>query len=405
MTASAATENVVGVLAPYGRDGAVAARVLEEQGFAVQVVGGIPELCALVRDGIGIILIAEEALDANARAAVLAELQAQPTWSDVPIIVMIREGELSKTLPRGLQSLAERTSVTLLERPVRLATLVTTLRSAMRARQRQYDVRDYIRQRERTEHTLRENEIHLREARQSAEEANLAKARFLATMSHELRTPLNAIAGYTELLSMGVHGPITNEQRADLDRIERSQRYLLSLINDVLNFSKIEAGHVAFALQNFRIDPLLRSLEAFVSPQLKAKNIRYSYSTEHPHCTALADEEKTQQILLNLLSNATKFTPTDGQIDVVCSASPGKVIISVSDSGPGIPADKIETIFEPFVQLDRSLTRTGVGTGLGLSISRDLARKMSGDLTVESTPGAGSTFTLTLPQGSEAKSP
>ena len=405
MSTAAPTEASVALLAPYGRDAHVASRVLADQGFAVHTARGMDELCALIRSGVGVILVVEEALEAGARARLLAELQAQPPWSDVPLVVLTPEGELSRTLTSGMQQLAERTSVTMLERPVRLATLVTTLRSAMRARQRQYDVRDHLVERERNERALRDNERHLHEARHQAEEANLAKARFLATMSHELRTPLNAIAGYTEILAMEVRGPITPEQRADLDRIERSQRYLLSLINDVLNYSKIEAGHVAFAVQDFRIDPLLRSLEAFIAPQLAAKSIQYSYRSDHPDCVVSADEEKTQQILLNLLSNAVKFTPAEGEIAVICATRPGQAVVSVRDSGPGIPADKHEAIFEPFVQLDRSLTRTGVGTGLGLSISRDLARRMGGDLTVESRPGDGSTFTLTLPQPPAPRNP
>jgi len=390
-------ENEIVILAPYGRDGDVTVRVLERWGLAARAVRSIDLLCLAIRDGAGVVMITEEALALEGRANLIRELQNQPTWSDIPIVLLISGDDLTPALSSELASLATSSSLTVLERPVRLATLVTSLRSAIRARRKQFDVRDSLREREESVVTLRESERRLREARRQAEEANEAKTRFLATMSHELRTPLNAIAGYTEIMSLEVHGPISADQRVDLDRIARSQRYLLGLINDILNYSKIESGHVAFVIHAFRIDPMLRSLEGFIAPQLAAKQLEYEYHGSPHECRIMADEEKTQQILLNLLSNAVKFTPPRGRIDVTCSSEPGRVVISVRDSGPGIAPDKQESIFEPFVQLGRGLTSSAEGTGLGLSISRDLARKMNGDLVVESEVGDGATFTLTLP--------
>ena len=386
-----AAQPPVAVLAPTGRDGAVAVRVLEQAGVPAVEFRAVDALCDAIEGNIGAILVAREALTATARAALLSSFRRQPPWSDIPLIVLTAEGELSGAPPAALTSLAESTNLTLLERPVRLATLLTSLRAALRARLRQFEVRDHLANQQ-------EHERVLHEARQQAEVASQAKTRFLATMSHELRTPLNAIAGYTEIIAMGVHGPVTAQQRQDLERIERSQRYLLSLINDVLNYAKIEAGHVAIASRAFNIDPLLRELQAFVQPQLAAKNVRYSYVSHAPNCMAMGDEEKTQQILLNLLSNAVKFTPAGGAIDVVCHAEKHRILVMVTDTGPGIPASKREAIFEPFVQLDRGLTTNAQGTGLGLSISRDLARKMGGDLTVSGEVGEGATFRLELPE-------
>ena len=381
----------VAVLAPTGRDGAVAVRVLEQSGVPAVEFQTVDSLCDALSGNIGAILLAQEALTVTARSALLSAFRKQPAWSDIPLIVLTTEGALSGAPSSALTPLAESTNLTLIERPVRLATLLTTLRAALRARLRQLEVRDHLANRQ-------EHERVLHEARQQAEVASQAKTRFLATMSHELRTPLNAIAGYTELIAMGVHGPVTEQQRQDLGRIERSQRYLLSLINDVLNYAKIEAGHVAIASRAFNVDPLLRELEAFVLPQLTAKNVRYSYVSHAPNCMAMGDEEKTQQILLNLLSNAVKFTPAGGAIDVACRADKRRILVTVADTGPGIPASKREAIFEPFVQLDRGLTSNAQGTGLGLSISRDLARKMGGDLTVSGDVGEGATFRLELPQ-------
>jgi len=236
-------------------------------------------------------------------------------------------------------------------------------------------------------------------ARADAEAANQAKSEFLATMSHELRTPLNAIAGYTELLEMELRGPITPEQREDLRRIRRSQRHLLALVNDVLNFARLDTGYLEYEISAVPLAETLSEVEALVAPQLQAKGLSYELSLPTRSLTVLADRDKLQQIVVNLLSNALKFTAPGGRIGVACATSDSAVAITVSDTGRGIPADKLEVIFEPFVQVERALTRETEGSGLGLAISRSLARAMRGDLTVTSELGTGSTFTLTLPRG------
>ena len=235
-------------------------------------------------------------------------------------------------------------------------------------------------------------------ARAEAEAANRAKGDFLATMSHELRTPLNAIGGYAQLIEMGVHGPVTDEQREALRRVQRSQQHLLSLINDVLNFAKLEAGRVTYDIERISLRELLTGLDSLVAPQLAAKAQRFVCTECDVTLAAVADREKAQQILLNLLSNAIKFTPERGVIHVEARAHGDAVHVSVTDTGIGIPADRVATVFEPFVQLARGASSAREGTGLGLAISRDLARAMGGDLTLESVPGKGSTFTLVLPQ-------
>jgi PAS domain S-box-containing protein len=240
-----------------------------------------------------------------------------------------------------------------------------------------------------------------RQARDAAEGANRAKSEFLANMSHELRTPLNAIGGYTELMLEGIRGPVTDAQRQDLERIRRSQRLLLSLINDILNFAKVEAGSVRFDFADISLNDALGHLEALITPQLQEKGIRYEYRCCDPSYTVRVDVERLQQVLLNLLSNAVKFTPPGGEIVLECEPGSGAdtMLVQVRDTGIGIPADKLEHIFEPFVQLDRGQTPQAPGTGLGLAISRDLVRAMGGDLTAESTLDVGSTFTLSLQRG------
>lgn len=231
-----------------------------------------------------------------------------------------------------------------------------------------------------------------------SETANVAKTDFLAAMSHELRTPLNAIGGYAELLSLGLGGPITSQQLEYVDRIRRSQQHLMGIITDLLNFSRIEAGHITYDIAPIALVHVIESVAQMVEPQARAKGIRLEVEHSESACIALGDRAKVDQILLNLLSNAIKFTTANGSVRVRCREFRDTASIEVTDTGRGIPNDKLELIFEPFVQLGRSLSSAHEGTGLGLAISRDLARAMQGDLSASSRVGAGSTFSLTLPR-------
>jgi PAS domain S-box-containing protein len=511
----------VGVLTPTGSDGGLAVRVLAKTGIEAIAFPDMPSLCSAIESGLGAAVVAEEGLVRAQRAILDATLATQPAWSDLPVVLLLSEGELSRAISPDIAEVAIRANVTLLERPVRIATLATTLRSALRARMRQYDVRDSIAERDITEERLRatvlaapyplmlhaedgmvlqlsrawsdltgygaeeitttgewtarayddpamgdtvtrhdptfaddvmgtprdlgERRVRTRdgseriwrfqsvslgllpdgrrlrlvaavdvtemraliaaerEARVAAEEANKAKMDFLAVMSHELRTPLNAIGGYTQLLELGIHGPITDDQRNALARIRRSEMHLLGLIEDVLNFAKIEAGRVSFDLAPVPVSTLVEGLPSLVEPQMRSKRLRFE-RVEPPDVAALTDVEKARQILLNLLSNAVKFTPPEGLIRIDFNVRAGWVEVCVVDTGIGISEDKLESVFEPFVQV-RSYAVSEGGTGLGLAISRDLARAMGGTLTVKSAPGKGSTFTLALPTASVTAPP
>lgn len=228
--------------------------------------------------------------------------------------------------------------------------------------------------------------------------ASRAKSEFLASMSHELRTPLNAIGGYAELLALGVRGSLNADQAQDVARIRRSQKHLLTLINDVLNFAKVDAGQAEYRLTAVPIDEALKDTESMIAPQILAKGLRYSYKGAGRTEAVLADPEKMQQIVLNLLSNAVKFTETGGAIGVSATPRGDCIEIAVTDTGVGIAEEKLDKVFDPFVQAGRQLNQPAQGVGLGLAISRDLARAMNGDICLESVVGKGSTFTLSLPR-------
>ena len=234
-----------------------------------------------------------------------------------------------------------------------------------------------------------------RRAREQAETSNRVKSDFLALLSHEFRTPLQAIFGYTELLEREIHGPLNDHQRRHLQRIQQSQQHLLGLINTILEFAKLESGNpVDVSLGPVVISECLSSIEGLIEPSLEMKALTYEYKCPDASVVAYGDAAKLQQIVLNLLANAVKFTPIGGRITLECGQAEDLVEVKVRDTGPGIPPDKLETIFEPFVQLKTKGTVAN-GTGLGLPISRRLAAAMGGSLTAESTDG-GATFLLRL---------
>jgi signal transduction histidine kinase len=244
----------------------------------------------------------------------------------------------------------------------------------------------------------------------AAQAASRAKSQFLATVSHEIRTPINAVMGYAALLEMGLGGPLEEKQAEYVGRIQGSSRHLLSLVNDVLDLSKIEAGEMAVRSEALPLRATADRAMEQVEPQARAKGIGLSLQWSCPEDDVyVGDEDRVSQVLVNLLSNAVKFTAPGGSVTVTCAASAAGpptlpdagdrmwVAVEVADTGMGIPPDKLEAVFEPFMQVDASHTRREGGTGLGLAISRRLSRLMGGELTVDSAPGQGSRFTLWLP--------
>lgn len=237
------------------------------------------------------------------------------------------------------------------------------------------------------------------DARKVAEDANKAKSEFLAMMSHDLRTPLNAIGGYADLLSMGVRGPVNDQQVVDLERIKRNQRHLLTLVNDVLSFARIERGDIPLNVIPTDLNRTIKHLGAMIAPQTRSRGLTYRFIPCDAGLRVLADADRVEQIIINLLGNAVKFTPDGGTITLSCgvdSHHPGMARIQVRDTGIGIPENMLGEIFEPFTQLDLHHDERA-GVGLGLAISRKLTRLMGGDIVAESSSDEGTVLTVSLP--------
>jgi signal transduction histidine kinase len=236
-----------------------------------------------------------------------------------------------------------------------------------------------------------------KKARNAARRANLEKFEFLAVMSHELRTPLNAIAGYSELLETGVYGPLSKKQTDVVGRIHESERRLLTVIDEVLGFARAEKGQVSVKTGRIQVADVFDAVEPLIGPELRSKHFVLTRDLPRSSLAVLADPVSLQQILMCLLSNASKYTEEGGTITLGAKQRGKKVYIRVSDTGAGIPEDQIENVFEPFFQTNHGTTRKSTGVGLGLTIARDLARRMKGDLTIASKVGSGTTASVVLP--------
>jgi hypothetical protein len=381
-----AVERRVLILAPIGRTAPLVRDILTGAGFACEVCATMAELCSEIDRGAGAALLLAEALSAEGDARrFAAALQAQPDWSDLPVTVFV--ADLERTAPwfRDLAKLMPGRSIVILERPIRAAALISLMASLLQARARQCEVRDLV--------------IELGRARREAEAANLGKSEFLAVMSHELRTPLTAIIGFSDLLYDEISGPLTEVSKRQVERIRKSAWHLLGLIEDILAHARIEAGKEEFRIELVSATELAQAAAALVEPLAAKKGLALRTSVPEDRVTIHTDARKVHQILLNLLSNAIKFTDR-GEVALLLAHAPdGGVIFRVRDTGSGIAPAHLETVFQPFEQVDPSLTRRQQGTGLGLGVSRKLAQQLGGELSVESELGVGSTFTLRLPAG------
>jgi signal transduction histidine kinase len=374
------------ILAPTARDGTVSSRILTGAGFACIESRSMEELCARLRDGAAAVIVPEELAIDDSHRCLAQMLNEQPVWSDLPVIVLARAAGESPLLIRLTQTLG---NVSVIERPMRISTLVSIVRSAARARQRQYEIRDYLTERAQVERQLKD-------ARDEAEAASSAKDQFIAVLSHELRTPLTPVAMTAAALEMDPELP--ERFRMDLGMIRRNIDLETKLIDDLLDLSRVTSGKLALRMQPVSVHDLLVSSFAICKSDLQSKQIRFSTDLGAPNDHVVADAARLQQVFWNLIKNGVKFTPDGGTIEVNTRQLDGHLRIEVIDNGVGIPPPVLPRIFNAFDQGDLRTNRQFGGLGLGLAISRAIVEVHGGKIAAESG-GAdrGSTFVIDLP--------
>ena len=378
------------LLTPTGRDADLIAKVLGEAGVtAAEACRDINDFCQKMFDGAGAAFITEEALDATALKCLVEALAKQPPWSDFPLVVLTSGGSDAPPNLSLLKALADAGNVTLIERPTRVITLVSALHAALRARRRQYEVREHLLAQQRTEE---ERALLLMEA----EAANRTKDEFLATMSHELRTPMTAILGWAQLLRSSTLSEADFERALEI--VERNAQAQKKLIDDLLDISRIITGKLRLDVR--AVDPanvVAAAIDA-LRPTAEAKAIRLQPLIDPQAGPVSGDPDRLQQVVWNLLSNAIKFTPKGGRVQVRLERADSHVEIVVSDSGKGIPTEFLPHVFDRFRQADGTSTRKHGGLGLGLAIVRQLVELHGGTVSVESEgEGQGATFVVQLP--------
>jgi signal transduction histidine kinase/ActR/RegA family two-component response regulator len=377
----AESEQRVLVFAPIGRDADLTRDLLERAGIPCNVCHSVHTLSDLLTgDGAGALLLTEESLDDPALSVLVTALEQQPPWSDVPIL-LFAGGPASEMTTSSIRSIETLRNVTLLERPIRIAAVLSTIRAALRGRARQYEVRDLL--------------VALHRARSEAEHANRLKDEFLATLSHELRTPLNAILGWTSMLVRGQIDPSRFPRVFEgLDRNAQSQAQLIA---DVLDVSRIISGKLTLQPTTIDVSDIVARAVDTIRRAAEAKNIVIN-APESVECFVFGDPDRLQQIFWNLLSNAVKFTQAAGVIDVDIRCDENSVIVTVSDNGIGIPTEFVPFVFDRFRQADQTTTRTHGGLGLGLSIVRHLSELHGGSVAAASNGvGCGAQFEVRLP--------
>jgi signal transduction histidine kinase len=392
-SASSSSEERVLILAPLGRDGAIAGSALSKVGLGAEVCGSIEALCEGIDAGAGAVLLTEEALSQTATQLLLKACERQPPWSDLPLVVLTTSGHASGTNFRMLQTLGQYGNVTVLERPVRAITLVAAIRTALRARRRQYETRDYLAIRERVE-------AELRVARAAAERASQAKDNFLAMLGHELRNPLAAIVNGAAVLDR-FEARSEAESRSRLI-IGRQAQHLSRLIDDLLDVSRIMSGKITLRRDPVDLREVVRqcveSRHAAMSPTHQV-----SFETDAHPLVVEGDAVRLEQIVGNLLDNAVKYSPAGESVRVVARRENGEAVLRVEDRGVGLAAEMLESIFEPFTQSDVSLHRARGGLGLGLAVVKGLVEQHGGRVSAHSAGvGRGSEFVVRLPLTAEA---
>jgi signal transduction histidine kinase len=370
MTDSAAARRVL-LLAPIGRDAELMCTHLERAGVRCHICKDADDVCTALEEGAGAVLFTEEALTPDAIQRVARALEAQPAWSDVPIIILTGLPAL-ETTNRSFRQLGRRTNITLLDRPMRIQSLISATQASLRARQRQYDIRDLM--------NKLEDRVHERD-------------RFLAILGHELRNPLGAILLASQMTDEDGH---LDGEHARL--IERQSRHLTRIVNDLLDLSRVVSGKIVIKPQSIDLRRIAQQSLQTVAEAARSHDVAVELRLPETPVMVDADPVRADQIICNVLMNAVKYTPEGGHVVVTLSAESGEAIVRIKDDGVGIAADRIHTIFELFAQAENAIGRSQGGMGIGLALVRTLVDLHGGSIRASSDGiGKGSEFVIRLP--------
>ncbi|WP_428311520.1 hybrid sensor histidine kinase/response regulator [Hydrocarboniphaga sp.] len=378
------------ILAPTGRDSRLMRELLAEHGIASEIRADFTELSLACSVGVAGVLLAEEAIRDGNLQIFGAWVRAQPAWSDLPVLVLTRQGADSPAVAQALDTLG---NVTLLERPTRMSALTSAARAALRARARQYQVRDQLLELQRSAEALRASEERLLDADRRKDE-------FLATLAHELRNPLAPIRNALHLLRLGGGEVSADGEGIHLHQMmERQVNHMVRLVDDLLEISRITRGNIELQLAPLSIATLINSAIETSRPIIESAGHRLEVKLPAQPLQVEGDSVRLAQVLSNLLNNAAKYTDAGGLIEVIARADNREVVIQVCDSGVGIPPDMLPRVFDMFTQVHDTSSRSQGGLGIGLTLVRSLAEMHGGRVSASSEgTNRGSCFTLHLPQ-------
>jgi signal transduction histidine kinase/ActR/RegA family two-component response regulator len=363
------------IVAPIGRDAELMCSHLTAAGLACETCEDIDELCSRIGDRVGAVIVTEEALPSDKLHLLTNTLLGQPAWSEIPLVILSGAPSLDAK-PRSFDALMRRTNITLVDRPVRIKSLISAARSALRARQRQYEIRDLMLQ--------LEERIHERD-------------RFLAVLGHELRNPLGAI-----LLAAQMTGEDGKLEAEHAEMIERQSLHLTRLVNDLLDLSRVAAGKIVLKPQVLSLEKIAAQSLSTASPMARKQRIELAMHVSPKPLLIYADPVRVDQIITNIVTNAVKYTPEGGHVTVDIAEAEGHAVLRVTDDGVGIAPDRINGIFEIFAQAENAIGRAQGGMGIGLALVRNLVQLHDGSVEAKSDGiGHGSEFVVRLPLAKE----
>ncbi len=383
----------VAILAPTGKDAALAAATLNRESIDSLVCPDMDCTVRVIEEGAGLLLIAEEALTPEGFRALAASLSKQPPWSDLPVLLMTRYGADSGTVAKAIPALG---NVTLLERPLRPTTLISAVKAALKARERQYQVGEHLAEQERINKQLEDSIRERERVEEALRDADRRKDEFLATLAHELRNPLAPIRNTLHILRLADSGNPATEQVCEM--MERQVGHLVRLVDDLMEVSRITRGKIELRMEPVEVAAIIRSAVEASRPLIEQSCHQLAISIPPEPLMIHGDSVRLSQVVSNLLNNAAKYMDEGGQIWLGAKKQGDDVLLSVRDTGIGIPPEMLLHIFKMFTQVDRSKRQAQGGLGIGLSLVQTLVEMHGGEVQAHSLGvGQGSEFSVLLP--------